>query len=151
MNSPSVRISQVSTSNGLSCACRYCHASNPPMSPEYSVIVPTAERVAMNHFDRTSRASHSRLSSMRMSWERDFRHIANVLAMMIPPLTEPVLRDVVLELFKATDPSRFFDRDEDVGGGDQPDQRAVLVRDRQVVEVILLHDPRTLHQRPLGA
>src|SRR6266498_4337453 len=47
-------------------------------------MVPTAERVAINHFERISSASHSLLSSILISCESDLRHIAIVVFIGAP-------------------------------------------------------------------
>src|SRR5574342_882594 len=86
MNRPRVRTSHIKKLKGLPAACKYCQASSPPINPEYNVIVPTTERVAMNHFESTSSASHSCLSFIMMSCDKDLRHMAKVLFILAPSI-----------------------------------------------------------------
>src|SRR4030095_11144512 len=58
-------------------------ASSPAITQEYTVTSVTAERVAINHLETTSRASHSFLSSILMSCHEALRHIAKLMCILL--------------------------------------------------------------------
>src|SRR3990170_2908769 len=56
-------------------------ASMPEITQEYTVTRVTAERVAINHLETTSSASHSFLSFILMSCHDALRHMAKLMVM----------------------------------------------------------------------
>src|SRR4030095_10968274 len=78
MNKPMVRIRKGSQEKFPS-----RQASNPEMTQEYTVTSVTAERVAINHLETTSRASHSFLSSILISCHEALRHIPKLMFIIL--------------------------------------------------------------------